>query len=383
MNERIMQFWVGVMVFSISLIVAILILLLGNKPAMFQKKHVVYIDFADAPRVSSNTPIRKSGILIGRIQKVELQPEGGVRLTAGINDGFDVFENEQCVVRSSLMGDSEVQFFLPPDARGPGRRYPAESVIRGKEASDPLDAVANLQESLSGAIGSVAKASESLGETVTRINSLLEQNESHINSIVRQTDDTLKLVQETVQFTNELMSNPEFRNNMKAEIEQLPQMLADARSTISGLQNTMENFNTTLGKVDTNLDNVAKFTHSLGEDGPNILKGVDRSVDQLEKLMIEMESFGRSINSPNGTLGKLVKDDELYQRLNRTVRNVEEISYRMKPIVNDVRIISDRLARHPGDILRDAVKPGPGTKGLPPANWDPNECAQQPSTWQR
>jgi len=75
-----------------------------------------------------------------------------------------------------------------------------------------------------------------------------------------------------------------------------------------------------------------------------------------------------------------VKDDELYDRLNRTVRNVEQISYRLKPIVNDVRIISDKLARHPGSILRDAVRPGAGTKGLPPQNWQPSRCPTQQST---
>ena len=36
MNQRAVQFWVGVMVVSTGLIASILVLLLGNKPAIFQ-----------------------------------------------------------------------------------------------------------------------------------------------------------------------------------------------------------------------------------------------------------------------------------------------------------------------------------------------------------
>ena len=44
---------------------------------------------------------------------------------------------------------------------------------------------------------------------------------------------------------------------------------------------------------------------------------------------------------------------------------MEALSQKLRPIVDDARIISDKVARHPGVILRDAVKPGPGTKGVP------------------
>jgi phospholipid/cholesterol/gamma-HCH transport system substrate-binding protein len=385
MNERIMQFWVGVMVFATCLLVAILILLLGNKPAMFQRTYTVFIDFFDAPNVTVNTPIRKSGILIGRVKDVELLRDGGVRLTAGIHSDVQLPDNARCSIETSLLGDANIEFSIPPGVPASPDSIPAGSVLEGHRVADPVDAITNLQGDLALAIKSVADTSVGLGQTIGKINDLLDQNEAHINSIVKQTDDTLKLVQETVKFTNELMDNPNFRRDLKAEIEQLPKMLAEARTTIEGLQGTMKRMNVTIGKVDNNLDNVSKFTQSLGTDGPNILKGIDRSAQQLEKLMVEMQSFGQSINSDKGTIGKLVKDDEIYRRLNRTVRNIEEISYRLKPIVNDARVVSDRLARHPGSILRDAIRPGSGSKGLPPTDWDqnPNTCPQPASNWRR
>ncbi|MBN1588862.1 MAG: MCE family protein [Pirellulales bacterium] len=383
MNEQILKFWVGVMVVSTLLIVGILILWLGNTPAIFQKTYTVYVDFNDAPSVTPNTPIRKSGILIGRVKNVELLREGGVRVTAAVHSDVDLPTNEVCQVKTSFLGDAEIEFALPPGVQAAKKSIAPETVLKGKRAADPLAAVANLEANLSDAVNSVSGASQKFADTLGKIDTILGENETHISSIVQQTDETLKLLKKTTQFTSDLLDNPEFSEELKAEVRQLPQTLREARTTIVQMRTTMQNMDNTMGLVDANLRNIKDFTEPLGENGRGIVEQIDQSVRRLNNLMVEMESFGKSINSQDGTLGRLVKDDELYQRLNQTVRNVEEISYRIKPIINDVRIISDKLARHPGAILRDAVRPGPGTKGLPPSNETPGYCPTGQSVWQR
>ena len=57
-----------------------------------------------------------------------------------------------------------------------------------------------------------------------------------------------------------------------------------------------------------------------------------------------------------------MNDRQLYDRLNRAARNIDEVSERLKPIVDDARVITDKMARHPGVIIRDAIKPGVGIK---------------------
>ena len=71
---------------------------------------------------------------------------------------------------------------------------------------------------------------------------------------------------------------------------------------------------------------------------------------------------GRSLNSREGTLGQLINNREIYDQINEAATNVNELTRQLRPIVNDVRIFSDTIARHPGAIVRDAVKPRSGTK---------------------
>lgn len=384
MNERAVQFWVGVMVVSTGLIAAILILLLGNKPAMFQKTYTLHIEFTDAPNVTENTPIRRSGVLIGRVKKVDLLPSGMVDVTAGIHEGTPLPANIRCeILTGSLLGDAGIEFFLPAGESPSKTRLAPGSTLPGETPINPFAAVGNLEEGLSTAITAVSEASKSLDKTLGKIDDMLDSNQEHINSIIQRTDATLKLVQDSADFTNDLMKDPQFRENLKGEIAKLPDTLYSVREAVVQMNTTMKNMDHTMSLVDKNLNNINSLTQPLGESGQRIADNIDDSVRRLNQLMIEMEQFGKSINNPQGTLGRLTHDDELYERLNRTVRNIEEISYRLKPIVNDARIVSDKLARHPGSILRDAIAPGAGTKGLPPANWDPAPCAKRPSAWPR
>ena len=384
MNRFAVQFWVGTLVVASGLIAGILILLLGNKPAMFQPTYIVNIDFTDAPGVMENTPIRRSGILIGRVKSVKLLQSGMVHVVAGIHKDKTIPVNSKCQVRSNaLLGDAEIAFYIPPGELASQQSFEPEATIRGSKSVDPMAAMTNLQDDMSQAIHSVSSASEQLGVTLGKINTVLDKNEQHIDSIVTQTDQTLKLIQDTAKFTNELMADPKFRQDLKAEFEKMPDTLRSARQSITQIQTTLQNMDHTMSLVDDNLVNIRNFTEPLGDNGKQIANNIDESVRRLNNLMIEMETFGKTINNREGTLGRLTQDDELYERLNRTVRNIEEISYRLKPIVNDVRIVSDKMARHPGSILRDAVLPGPGTKGLPPSQWDPAQCGANPSSYRR
>ena len=105
-----------------------------------------------------------------------------------------------------------------------------------------------------------------------------------------------------------------------------------------------------------------KFSESPG-------RGKLAPADQMAKAMADIgevtalvRGVVTKIDQGEGSLGALLNDRQLYNRLNRTARNLEEVSEKLKPIVDDARVITDKIARHPGVIIRDAVKPGPGLK---------------------
>ena len=88
MDERVLQFRVGVVVLASAIVAAILVMLVGAIPNPLQSKYTLYVGFPTAPGVSVDTPIRKDGVLIGRVAGVKLLDEGGVVVTLRIDSQY-------------------------------------------------------------------------------------------------------------------------------------------------------------------------------------------------------------------------------------------------------------------------------------------------------
>ena len=99
------------------------------------------------------------------------------------------------------------------------------------------------------------------------------------------------------------------------------------------------------------MQNVAQFTEPLGEKGDQIVSDALQTLNNLDALLADVRGVTSKFNSSQGTLKRLMEDDELYLSFMRTVENVELLTRRMQPIVEDVRIFSDKVARDPGQLI--------------------------------
>ena len=105
------------------------------------------------------------------------------------------------------------------------------------------------------------------------------------------------------------------------------------------------------------------LTRPLGERGEQIVTRLDSTIGRLDEVLLQASGFVKSLNESEGTLGRLVRDPKLYEELSDTVSNVNRISRELRPIINDVRVFSDKIARHPESLgVRGALDRRPGLK---------------------
>ncbi len=65
-------------------------------------------------------------------------------------------------------------------------------------------------------------------------------------------------------------------------------------------------------------------------------------------------------------MGRLIRDPDLYEKLDRTMGNVQQLTQDLRPIISDMRVFSDKIARHPEMLgVRGALERNAGTKGVP------------------
>jgi phospholipid/cholesterol/gamma-HCH transport system substrate-binding protein len=357
MNERIMQFRVGLMVLATLIILGILMVMFGEMPTIIYGEYKLYITFTQAPGVNDGTPVRKSGILIGRVTNVRFSDDDTkVEVTVAIQEKYHLRKNEVCRVQTNLLGDASLEFIRMPGKPVSTELYKNGDKLDGIYTPEPTQLIANIQDKFDSTITSVQTTSSDLGAasrklatTLDTLNQMLEQNREGIKTAVDQANEIMSS-------TKNVIGDKETQEQLRAAIKEMPQMIRDTHETVVKMRETV-------AVLDRNLRNVEGFTRPLGERGEALIDNLDRGTQRLDQLVGEMLQFTQALNSSQGTIGQLVNNPELYQHMNRAARNIDEISRQLKPIVDDARVFSDKIARHPEVLgVRGAVQKSIGVK---------------------
>src|SRR3954465_6998997 len=165
MNERVMQFRIGMFVIVAGLVLTMLIVWFGESPSLLRDQVYVKARYAEAPGVLEGVAVRKSGIRVGEVVAIAFdqrpnQPDG-VLVTMTIERKYPIREGSVPRLSRSLIGDVTIDL-LPGTGEADIKtaRTPSEaSVIEGDTAVDPAKALA-----------AATVAFEKAGETLKSIN---------------------------------------------------------------------------------------------------------------------------------------------------------------------------------------------------------------------
>src|ERR1700757_4565751 len=132
MNDQGIRFRIGVFVLTSMILLAVLIILFGRFPTVFKGPSQRYfVKFQYAPGVSVNTPVRRSGVRIGQVEKVELDDATGeVRVTVVIDAPHVLYADDTpTLVHGALSGDTSIDFESPkpPPAQEPEAQDKAQA----------------------------------------------------------------------------------------------------------------------------------------------------------------------------------------------------------------------------------------------------------------
>jgi len=264
MDERILQFRVGVMVAATLLITGILVATFGDLPQLVYGSKTYRVWVESAPGVQSETPIRKSGILIGRVASVRLADDfteeeareaaermgmsldefrGGVVITAEIYRDRNIYSNETFTVNATLLGDVVIEVTrtqagqsVPRDrssrsggetsaqmvgllaANAPaGATEPIEAGtwIRGETATDPTEGLRKLESKLPAVFDSMKRTSDELNDLIAHVNEVISDNRSNIDAAIAETTNTMQSVGRLADNANQVIGDPETQRDLR------------------------------------------------------------------------------------------------------------------------------------------------------------------------
>ncbi len=378
MDERVLRFRVGVVVVAAALITIILITLLGAWPSPFKPRYTLHIVFPEAPGVTIDTPVRKSGIQIGRVSDVELQEDGDVVLTLKIDARFPIRANEVCRITtgSLVTGDAILEFARSDN---PALRNnvltDGEYLSNGTVETNPFQVLANMQDEIASALTSIEGAGNEVTTLARSMNTLVGSKEDELASIVDKTALALDNFNRAMVDIHSVLGDQQIKGRLQDSLDQVPDLLTQFKTTLSDFQQTLGKFNGVAARAEANLANLEDFTAPLGERGEEISENLSASIRNVNQLLANFAELSQALKNKDGTIGQLINNPELYDRLNRTLAEVEDAVRKIQPILNDARVITDKIARDPAqmgvrgviDGIRTPKNPGMGIKFPSPA----------------
>ena len=112
MDDNKLRFGVGVLVIAAIGLGIILTFLFGAFPTVLNREYELLVEFPSAEGVSTNTPVLRDGVRIGRVTDITLLEKEGVLLRLGMDDNRKL--SHEYIPRigtgSVITGDATLEF---------------------------------------------------------------------------------------------------------------------------------------------------------------------------------------------------------------------------------------------------------------------------------
>ncbi len=376
MTNKRMEFLIGMTVLTVFVTIIVMTILFGsqhNNLLQFTHGEKMTILFDKAPGIRNTSRVTKSGVEIGRVYSSELvDGEQGtqVRVHFSMNDPkTKIYSNERARINKSIIGEAEIEFVKNKDYRDPVRELTSEDTIVGISGEDLMGTVSNIEGDLSSAIQSVNMAAQEAAHFIQGLNNFMgteseiQLKKERLENIFKELGDTLQTTRNLANNMNEIISDPQIRENIRTTSSDLPDLMAKVNSLLDNagalsdsISDTINRSQKTFDKVDRSLDDIGDFTGALSEEGPEFISNLNASSKDISvaiKNISELSgSLTKQINNHSTPLGMLT-DEKVGDSLRATISNVQGATEKIHPILDDARVFSNKIAHKPSSLIWD------------------------------
>jgi phospholipid/cholesterol/gamma-HCH transport system substrate-binding protein len=363
MTERQLQFRVGLFTIVAAVSTGGMVFKFGELKSFWEPRYTIAVHFESAPGVYSSTPVRKNGIDIGSVREILFDEErGGVTALLDIHQRIRLRADAKPLITQSLLGDATIEF-TPGTSRKvlqPGAH------IEGVNPDGPMEIVRRLEEKLNVTLDSFAATSRQWERVGRNVNTLVETNRGQLDLVVERAAEsleqftlTMRNANKTLSHANQILGDPQNQENLRKTLAAIPEMVEETRQTVAAVKRAVE-------AAGENLENLKDVTEPLAKRTASIVTKLDATMTNLESLTGELNQFARLVNNGEGSLKKFANDPQLYRNMNRSAASLAVLLKNLEPVVKDLRIFSDKVARHPELIgIGGALKGSSGLKEPP------------------
>lgn len=294
---------VGLFAVTVIALLAFMTFKVGGLDWMKKEGDIFYINFKNIAGLDEKTKVKIAGVDAGVIEKIELK-EGEARLTVRLKKDTRLFSDASASVKATgLLGDKYLEIKTGTVKPTLKRGDTIENVTEIVDIDDMVRKLANVSEKISTLATSL---NEALG-----------------------TEDSKRSLRESISNLSDITAN--LNETITVNDRKMRDVLDNIKSLTASLNEVIdknkEPFTATVG-------NLREFSAQLKNEGPDLIANLNKATKELKGMVEEnrptikstvdsLNNITDKIDRGEGTLGKLVKDERLYENINKAAEGVD------------------------------------------------------------
>lgn len=288
--------------------------------------------FSDASGLAPKSEVRVAGVPIGRVEDIQLE-DGKAKVILSVRRDIDVYPNASVAkTSSSILGDYLIDLdpgFSTPIAEPGTPRAMTSPMPPGSRIRNVKEAVSmeELVESLSEVTRDVRRITASVNDLLTREKGSIRQILENVEGI---TEQIQRIVDRSSGKVDVILDNAEVISWNVREIttgkdEVIEEILANARQVTEDAKRALH-----------------AFRGVVGEEGE---EGMAGTFSRLDRSITHLESIVAKIDRGEGTVGKLVSDERLGEKVSLAVEGVSDYISRLESLRTELALRTEYLFR--------------------------------------
>ena len=329
MRKKGSEIWVGVfVVIGIVLLVAMTL-----KVEKFQfgkeKGYLLSVLFDSAPGLDRNSPVRIAGVRVGNVEKMDLE-QGKAKVTFRLPPNIFLYKDAKAYVRSEgFLGEKYVEI-TPGTSRY--SKLESNGVI---EQGAPQADLEQFLTNMSGIREDIKEVVKPLGEVLKvvdtrKVAGMIDNFNNFSGQLTGIADESRKAFQKGTEAFSRI---GEIGDEVKKGEGTLGKLISDetiyqeAKKTVEIAKEAVETVKNAAESAKETVDTLKDISERIGRGEGTLGKLIkDESLYQEAKeTMQSVKGIVEKVEKGEGTLGKLIKDESLYQEAKETMQSVKGI----------------------------------------------------------